>query len=61
MEKIIFTFALLLSTIFLAVLTRKLEDYDYGHDSYIRMLEAIELARARVQNELDKKEVITCQ
>ena len=57
MEKIIFIFALLLSTIFLAMSTRKVGDYDYGHDSYIRMLEAIEKARARVEQELDQKEV----
>ena len=58
MEKIIFTFALLLSTIFLGEAARSAEDDDYGHDSYIRMLEAVEQARARIQNHLNQKEVI---
>ena len=58
MERIIFTFALLLSTICLGEAGRSAGDDDYGHDSYIKMLEAIEQAPARIQSHLDQKEVI---
>ena len=58
MERIIFTFALLLSTICFGEADRSAGDDDYGHDSYIKMLEAIEQARARIQSHLDQKEVI---
>ena len=56
MGRIILTFALLLSSIFLAVVPRKVDDYDYGRDSYIKMVEAIEQARARIQS-LGEREV----